>query len=316
MQNHLQPNKSSWTILELIQWTTSYFKTHDIDSPRTTAELFLADVLNMKRIDLYLKYDRPLNLSELEAFKALIKRRVSREPVAYIRGYKEFWSMDLKVTPDVLIPRPETECLVEAALPRLLDTDGGKAKKVLDLGTGSGAIVLALASQCPDHIFFATDLSSKALKVASENALRHGLKKRIHFFSGDWFFPFRKNSALFDVIVSNPPYIRSEDMKELQPEVCEYEPRMALESEKDGLGAIRRIVQHAHVHLKPEGYLLMEIDHDQKNDVQHIIDQTDQYQDVYFSKDYGGYYRVVEMILVRPCFSKKYLICESETKFA
>ncbi|MBW2365466.1 MAG: peptide chain release factor N(5)-glutamine methyltransferase [Deltaproteobacteria bacterium] len=295
MQNHLQPSKSSWTILELIKWTTSYFTTHDIDSPRTTAELFLADVLNIKRIDLYLQYDRPLIPSELEGFKALIKRRVSREPVAYIRGYKEFWSMDLKVTPDVLIPRPETECLVEAALSHLLDADGGKAKKVLDLGTGSGAIVLALASQCPDHLFFASDLSSKALEVASENAKRHGFEKRVHFFSGDWFYTFRNNAGLFDFIVSNPPYIRSDDIGRLQPEVCEYEPRMALESEKDGLGAIRHIVQEAHTYLNHDGYLLLEIDHYQKDDVRHIIDQTDQYREVSFSKDYGGYYRVVEM---------------------
>ena len=295
MQNHLQPSKSSWTILELIKWTTSYFTTHDIDSPRTTAELFLADVLNIKRIDLYLQYDRPLIPSELEGFKALIKRRVGREPVAYIRGSKEFWSMDLKVTPDVLIPRPETECLVEAVLSHLLDTNGGKAKKVLDLGTGSGAIVLALASQSSDHLFFASDLSSKALEVASENAKRHGLEKRVCFFSGDWFYPFRNNAVLFDFIVSNPPYIRSDDIGRLQPEVCEYEPRMALESEKDGLGAIRHIVQQAHAYLNHDGYLLLEIDHNQKNDVRHIIDQTDQYQEVSFSKDYSGYYRVVEM---------------------
>jgi len=295
MQNHLQPSKSSWTILELIKWTTSYFTTHDIDSPRTTAELFLADVLNIKRIDLYLQYDRPLVPSELEAFKALIKRRVSREPVAYIRGHKEFWSMDLKVTPDVLIPRPETECLVEAVLSHLQDTDGGKGKKVLDLGTGSGAIVLALASQCPDHLFFASDLSPKALEVASENAKHHGLEKRAHFFSGDWFYTFRNSTVLFDFIVSNPPYIRSDDIKKLQPEVGEYEPRMALESEIDGLGAIRHIVQEAHAYLNHDGYLLLEIDHHQKNDVSHIIDQTDQYQEVSFSKDYSGYYRVVEM---------------------
>lgn len=295
MQNPLQPNKPSWTILELIQWTTAYFTSHDIDSARTTAELFLADVLNVNRIDLYLQYDRPLIPSELEAFKVLIKRRVQREPVAYIMEHKEFWSMDLKVTPDVLIPRPETECLVEAALNHLSSESDTNVKKVIDLGTGSGAVVLALASQCPGHLFFASDLSMKALAVASENAEHHGLKDCVHFFSGEWFYPFKHNLVFFDLIVSNPPYIRSGDMETLQPEVCDYEPRMALESEADGLGAIRHIIHHAYSFLNSGGYLLMEIDHHQKDDVRQLIDQTGQYEGVVFLKDYSGYWRVAKM---------------------
>lgn len=295
MQNQLKSSKSNWTILELIQWTTTYFTSHDIDSPRTTAEIFLADVLKINRIDLYLQYDRPLIPGELDAFKALIKRRAQREPVAYIMGRKEFWSMDLKVTPDVLIPRPETECLVEAALSHLLERDGEKKKKILDLGTGSGAIILALISQQQGHLFFASDLSRKALGVASENAEHYGFAEQIHFFSGDWFTPLKKGGVLFDIIVSNPPYIRSGDMGTLQPEVREYEPRMALESEQDGLGAIRHIVNHAHIYLNRNGYLLIEIDHYQKKDVQDMVDQTNQYENVTFSKDYSGYYRVVEM---------------------
>jgi len=295
MQNQLQPSKSRWTILELIKWTTDYFTSHAIDSPRTTAELFLTHVLNIRRIDLYLQYDRPLISSELETFKSLIKRRILKEPVAYILGHKEFWSMDFKVTSDVLVPRPETECLVEAASSHLLETGGGNVKKVLDLGTGSGAIILALASQFPDYLFFASDLSVNALKVASENAHRHGFEKRVHFVSGDWLYPFRNDTGFFDLIVSNPPYIRSDDIEKLQPEVCNYEPRMALESGKDGLDAIRLIVKQAHTYLKHEGYLLLEIDHDQRNNVQDIIYQTDQYREVSFSKDYSGYDRVVEM---------------------
>lgn len=295
MQNQLKSSKPNWTILELIKWTTSYFTSHDIDSPRTTAEIFLADVLKIKRIDLYLQYDRPLIPSELDSFKMLIKRRIGREPVAYIMGRKEFWSMDLKVTPDVLIPRPETECLVEAVLPHIPEKENEKTKRILDLGTGSGAIVLALVSQRPGHLFFASDLSGKALEVASENAERHGFAGHINFFSSNWFLPLRGNAVLFDIIVSNPPYIRSDDIGKLQPEVCEYEPRMALESDKDGLGAIRHIVTHAHMYLNRDGYLLLEIDHHQKKDVWRIIDQTDQYEDISFSKDYSGYFRVVEM---------------------
>jgi release factor glutamine methyltransferase len=295
MQNPLTPNKSRWTILELIQWTTTYFTSHDIDSPRMTAEILLADALNIKRIDLYLQYDRPLIPSELEAFKALIKRRVQREPVAYIMGHKEFWSMDLKVTPDVLIPRPETECLVEAALEHLSNKEDADVKKVIDLGTGSGAIVLALASQCPGHLFFASDLSIKALTVASENAEHHGLKDRVHFFSGDWFYPLKNNAAFFDLIVSNPPYVRSGDMDKLQPEVCDHEPRIALESEADGLGAIRHIIHNAYIYLNSGGYLLLEIDHYQKDDIWQLIDKTGQYEAVSFLKDYSGYWRVVKI---------------------
>jgi release factor glutamine methyltransferase len=295
MQNQLKSGKSNWTILELIKWTTSYFTSHEIDSPRTTAEIFLAGVLKINRIDLYLQYDRPLIPDELEAFKALIKRRVSREPVAYIMGSKEFWSMDFKVTHDVLIPRPETECLVEAALSHISDKASKKVKKILDLGTGSGAIILALASQEPDHLFFASDLSIKALEVASENAARHGFEKQINFFSGNWFSSLGNKSVLFDMIVSNPPYIRSDDIDKLQPEVCEYEPRMALEGEKDGLGSIRHIVKYAYMYLNSGGCLLLEIDHHQKDDIRRLIDQTDQYEGVSFSKDYSGYYRVVEM---------------------
>lgn len=295
MQNRLSPNKSRWTILELIQWTTSYFTSHDIDSPRTTAEIFLAEVLNINRIDLYLQYDRPLISSELEAFKVLIKRRVQREPVAYIMGHKEFWSMDLKVTSDVLIPRPETECLVEAVLDHLPNEGNANKKKVIDLGTGSGAIVLALASQCPVHLFFASDLSMKALAVASENAEYHGLKDRVHFFSGDWFYPLKDKVVFFDLIVSNPPYIRSGDIEKLEPEVGDYEPRIALESEIDGLGAIRHIIHNAHTYLNSGGYLLLEIDHYQKDDVLQLVDITGQYEDISFSKDYSGYYRVVKI---------------------
>ncbi len=161
MQNPPGPREAEWTILSLIKWATGYFTSHGIDSPRATAEILLATLLNLKRIDLYLRYDQPLLKSELSEFKSLIKRRINREPVAYIIGKKEFWSLDLEVNPNVLIPRPDTETLVEAALNCLgpADSPPDPAGQVLELGTGSGAIVLALASERPAYRYIATDIS-------------------------------------------------------------------------------------------------------------------------------------------------------------
>ena len=147
----------TWTILKLLKWTTAYFKSHHIEHPRAAAEILLAHTLGVGRVDLYIQYDRPLEAHELEIFKGFIQRRVQREPVAYIVGNKEFWSMDLKVTPDVLIPRPETETLVEVALTIMPPEPGTAPLKIMDLGTGSGAIVLAMASERPEQCFFAVD---------------------------------------------------------------------------------------------------------------------------------------------------------------
>jgi len=208
MQSQSTSGNTQWTIIKVVQWATSYFKTHDIESPRATAEILLAHVLKCERIDLYLNHDQPLVADELSRFKTLIKRRINREPVAYIIGVKEFWSMDLAVTRDVLIPRPETECLVEAALDFLSENSGSQSKRILDVGTGSGAIILALASQKPGHLYFASDLFPKAVELARKNAERHNLLGYTHFFVGDWFSALNPVKSGFDMIVSNPPYHR------------------------------------------------------------------------------------------------------------
>jgi len=166
-------DKTQWTIIKLIRWANSYLKAYDIDSPRATGEILLAHALNVKRIDLYLNYDQPLVADELNTFKMLIKRRIRREPVAYILGTKEFWSMDLKITQDVLIPRPETECLVEMALKYLSQIPSAQTQRILELGTGSGAIILALVSQQPRHLYFASDYFKEAAALASRNAVRN-----------------------------------------------------------------------------------------------------------------------------------------------
>lgn len=283
----------TWTILRLLKWTTAYFKSHHIEQPRAAAEILLAHTLGLGRVDLYVQYDRPLESHELELFKGLIQRRIQREPVAYIVGKKEFWSMDLKVTSDVLIPRPETETLVEAAFTIIPPEPGPAPLKILDLGTGSGAIVLAIASERPDHSFYAVDRSEKALAVATDNARTLELDKTITFLQGNWFDPVRDRGRYFDVIVSNPPYISSHEFEVLPPEITQYEPREALKGGSDGLEAIRLIIKEASYYMVPGGWLLFEIGYDQWVAVEKLIARSGAYSEWAVIKDYSGHDRVV-----------------------
>jgi release factor glutamine methyltransferase len=294
-QNVSSQNEPRWTIIKLLQWSASYFKTHDIDSPRATGEILLAHALKCERIDLYLKYDQPLLGDELKNFKILVQRRIKREPVAYILGVKEFWSLDLEVTEDVLIPRPETECLVEAALELLPRHSSSDSWHILDMGTGSGAIAIALASQQPRHTYFASDKSARAVKVARRNAKRHSLGEMIHYFNADWLTSLNQKTAAFDMIVSNPPYIPSRVIQELQPEIHGYEPVAALDGNDDGLGCLKTIIGAAHHYLKPGGVLLLEIGHDQQEAVHRIALDGGRYGNLGSSKDYAGHDRVVWM---------------------
>ncbi len=297
MQNPPSPREAEWTILNLIKWATGYFTSNGIDSPRATAEILLATLLKLKRIDLYLRYDQPLLKNELSEFKSLIKRRVNREPVAYIIGKKEFWSLDLEVNPNVLIPRPDTETLVEAALSclRPIDSPPDPAGQLLELGTGSGAIVLALASERPAYRYVATDISLKALEIARRNASRHHLASAVQFVAGNWLDPFSPNKPVFDMILSNPPYIPSEDISGLQPEVNRFEPLLALDGRSDGFHAIRQIIFSAHPLLKPQGVLLLEMGFNQKEAVIQLIQRCGHYHPIQIIKDYAGHDRVVVM---------------------
>ena len=299
MQSHSKISAPEWTILKLLKWSTSYFQSHNIDSPRVTAEILLAHALKLKKIDLYLRYDQPLCSNELAVFKALIQRRLTKEPVAYIVGVKEFYSMDFAVTSDVLIPRPETEHLVEAAIALLPDNSGSdlkfEKKRILELGTGSGAIVLSLASRRPEHIYFASDRSIKAVETAKRNARQHNLDSKIYFFVCNWFVTLNDHIRPFDIIISNPPYIQTRTINRLQPEIYKYEPVMALDGGEDGLCCLRHIIDNAHDYLNPGGSLLLEIGYDQKSEVYKIIDSRGKYEQVVFIKDYSGNYRVVQM---------------------
>jgi release factor glutamine methyltransferase len=299
MRNQPRSTDSEWTIIKLLKWTTSYFESRDIDGPRIEAEILLAHALQLQRIDLYLQYDQPLSTNELSRFKDFIRRRINREPVAYIVGSKEFWSMDFMVTKDVLIPRPETEFLVETAL-NLLPQDSASnptltPKRILELGTGSGAVVLALASMRPYPLFFASDRIISAVDLAKQNAKHHGINSRVSFICADWFEPFKDKKPAFDMIVSNPPYVPSRVIEKLQPEIVKYEPISAIDGGEDGLSCLRYIINNAHFYLQRKGHLLLEIGYDQKNDVQKIVDQCAKYEKVVYTKDYSGYDRVIQM---------------------
>lgn len=283
-----------WTILKLLDWAASYFKSHDIDNPKSTAEILLSHALQLQRIDLYLQYDRPLNRDELSIFKKLVQRRRNREPVAYIVGKKEFWSLPLAVTQDVLIPRPDTECLVETALGILAHEPAGSSPRILDLGTGSGAIILSIASQCQDPVYFASDISEKATALAKANAVENGLT-HVHFFTGDWLVPLRTSAKPFDLIVSNPPYIPSGEIPDLQPEICRYEPLSALDAGDDGLVCLQHLIQNVWPYLKPGGHLAMEIGYNQKEAVTAMASADGHYETISVQKDYGGHDRVVCM---------------------
>jgi release factor glutamine methyltransferase len=295
MHNQAKPGRPEWTLMKLVQWAAGYFESRQIDSPRATAEILLAHAIGAKRIDLYLRYDQPLLAEELSRFKVLIKRRAGREPVAYILGHREFWSMDLEVDRNVLIPRPETECLVERALEVLVADPNPERKSVLELGTGCGAVLLALASEKPRNSYLGTDISDRAVRVARRNSIRHGLGETVRFVVADWLAPFGTKSGVFDLIVSNPPYIRSGDLKRLQPEIHLYEPAAALDGAEDGLRCLRHIIECAHLYLKPAGALLLEIGHDQQAPLTQIIDTCGQYKDARFYKDYSGHNRIVSM---------------------
>ncbi len=282
------------TIMGILSRTESYFKEYSIDSPRLTAEILLAHSLGMRRLDLYLQNDRPLQENELSAYKALIRRRIQNEPVAYIVGEKGFFESDFQVTKDVLIPRPETEILVEEAL-KILSRDlfGSHVGKVLELGTGSGAIIVSLAKAAPRHLYMANDISLPALEIAKKNACRISGEK-VGFFGGDWFSSL-KNTQGFDLIVSNPPYIPLADIRELASEIREHEPWLALDGGGDGLLCFRTILKDARWHLVPGGILLLEMGFDQKESLENIVNQYPEYESIEFMKDISGHNRVAKI---------------------
>ena len=286
--------EESWTVLKLLQWTTDYFQRNNVPEPRTSAEVLLAHVLAEDRLFLYLNYDRPMETSELAAYRACIKRRLGGEPNQYITGLQEFWSLPLRVSPDVLIPRPETEVLVEAVLEFLDKADPNV--DILDLGTGSGAIAIALARELPAARIVAADLSMAALRLAQENAKSNQVDEGIFFVRGDMFAAIPGGSQKFKVVVTNPPYISHTEMSELPREIRDFEPHHALEGGPDGLTAIRHIIAEAPTVLSQTGALFMEIGADQAESVSALVRESQRYESYRIVKDYSGLDRVLVAI--------------------
>jgi len=284
--------KEQWTIKSVLSWTQTYFSEKSVENPRLSAELLLADTLALRRIDLYIQYDRPLEQQELKSFKQKIFRRINHEPIAYITGSKAFWESSFDVCPHVLIPRPDTEILIETAIQFLQNQS--TPIRVLELGVGSGAIIISLAQKFPDHLFFATDLSFQTLCVAKCNTRKILNSDTINFVISDWFSGISTNNP-FQLIVSNPPYIDRQSLKKLQPDIINHEPHMALDGGDDGMAHIRTIIQNASTYLVPGGSLIMEMGFDQRVGVENLIISTGQYDQIQCVKDYSGHDRLMIM---------------------
>ena len=288
--------KKKWVIKDILHATAGLLKNKEIENPRLCAEVLLSHQLKKSRIELYLAFDRPLNSSEIAGFRSLVKRRLDREPLQYITGNQEFWSLELLVNPAVLIPRQETELLVEEAI----RVKGGNLLKnnhrprILDLGTGSGAIAISLAKEIQSADIWASDISFEALAVAKTNAKHHGLEKRIRFIQGDLWQPFCNTLNYFDMIISNPPYIPSKNITSLPREIHYYEPRIALEGYKDGMRFIEKIIEKSQDYLKPGGWLLVEMDPDQTEMALHLIDKTGAFNYKERVLDYQKKYRLIK----------------------
>lgn len=279
-------------IIELLKISSQYLSEHGVESPRLDAEVLLADVLNTDRIGLYVNYDRPVSKEELSRYRTYIARRAQRIPVAYITGRKEFMSVDFCVEDGVLIPRPDTEVLIDETV-KFLNSRSLRAPKVLDLCTGTGAIACSLAREFSEATVVATDISEKAIAVARRNVENLGLSRNMTVIQGDLYDALTgMDDVRFDVIVSNPPYIPSCRIDALEPEVARYEPRLALDGGEDGMDLIIPILDRAHV-FAPEGFVCIEIGDTEQADltVNAMIERG--MRDVRVVKDLAGLDRAV-----------------------
>lgn len=281
------------TVLEALNWAADTLKERRIENCRLNAELLLAYSMGLRKEQLYIRLHDPLTEEEREALEGLVRRRSSGEPLQYILGHQEFWSIDFKVDPRVLIPRPETEHLVEEALSILLNISSKKIPSVLELGTGSGAIAISLAKEVKQLFLVATDLSEEALRVARENAKQASVSNRIRFVKGDLLQPFR-SGEVFDLILTNPPYVPDADIDGLAREVKDYEPHLALKGGKDGLDFYRRLITQAPFYLSGGGWLLFEVGSTQAGRVSEMIEADGCFGKPEIVRDLAGIERVVK----------------------
>lgn len=278
-----------WTIGRLLAWTADFLKKRGSESPRLDAEVMLAHVLDYERVQLYTHYEEIVGESARGKYRDFVRRRAEGAPVAYLVGRKEFYSLRFDVSPAVLIPRPETEFLV---MEFLAAVKGLESPSAVDVGTGSGCVAVSSAKHCLGARFVAIDVSAEALDVARRNAERHEVADRIEFLQGDLLGPVADRGP-FDVIVSNPPYIPSAVVDELDPGVRDFEPRLALDGGADGLAVIARLVDQAAPLLKPGGRLMMEIGYDQDEAVRRLIGERSEYEVLPTICDMQKYPRVI-----------------------
>jgi len=287
-------------VSEAIKKAENFLKTKSIPKPRLDCEVLMESLLGFNQAELYANLERYLSSLQFESYSRLIERRGNREPTQYIIQSREFWSLDFRVDKSVLIPRPETEILIERVLVLRLEKHAGVSPlRILDIGTGCGNIAIALAKEIPAAKIIASDISLSALKIAMLNAKLNGVKKRIEFVQGNLLEPFCNDRNLkippFNIIVSNPPYIPSEQINELSPEVSKWEPRTALDGGIDGLDFYRKIIAKAGDCLVKEGFLLLEIGEDQAEKIKEIASFHNAYKEVKVYQDYSGKNRVIEI---------------------
>lgn len=279
----------AWTVRRIVAWMAADFERRGIDSPRLDADLIVAHALGVKRLALFLDPDRPLIEAELTQIRALVERRRAREPIAYILGEREFYGRSFVVTRDVLIPRPDTETLVDAALEFLrADTVAGRA---VDLCTGSGAIALTLAAELKERLVVGTDVSASALVIAQQNADKLALTERVELRAGDLFAALGPDER-FACMTVNPPYIATREIETLDADVRDFEPRLALDAGRDPLSFYRRIAEGAGRHLQPGGMLLVEVGFDQAAQVSELLGAAG-FGELRALRDLAGIERVV-----------------------
>ncbi len=280
-------------LLDYLKLATGFLEGKGIDGARLDAEVLLAHALGLSRVELYTNFDRPLAADEVDRFRELLRRRGTREPAAYITGEREFWSLAFTVDRRVLVPRPETEHLVEWGLDaarELAEDSSGAGLNILDVGTGSGAVAVALARELPGARFVASDRSAAALELAPANARRHEVADRIEFVCAETFAGMDARGP-FDLIVSNPPYITSAEYRELPTDVRDFEPRPALEAGADGLEVLAPLVAGARALLRSGAFLLLEVG-TQADAVARLFEGGG-YRDVAVRKDLAGHARIV-----------------------
>jgi release factor glutamine methyltransferase len=276
----------TWTIQKLLNWVAEYLKNKDLDSPRLSAELLISHVLGLKRIELYTQFNKVIEQEQLTQLHALVKRAAEQEPIAYLTGKREFYSLEFEITNACLIPRPETEMLVERAIEFLRKRTGEQF--ICDLCTGCGCVATAIARNYANCRIVATDISDAALEVAERNVIKHGLPNRIKLLRGDLFEPIIPGlgPAKFDLITANPPYVSEPEYDKLSKNVKDFEPKQALIAGYDGLDVIKKIIADSGKFLKPAGALMLEIGNELCLPVEKLLKESGCFETVTIEKDY------------------------------